>query len=324
MATDDDIAIITDGPDCAGKTSMIRSLRSSVPAFRPYRYIHHGAYPGDTGETIAYFYALSFAARFEPQVPVVLDRSWLAEPAYGKAYRGGADRIGTAYRRMLERIALSVRGVAVIALPPWELVLDRWTARKGAEYLDTVEQLRVVYDAFAAMTPGIPTVRYDYTRDGCSKQACDAFAERVYAARPPVNDGPGAGWFGPGATLVIGDRYPEVNGGGDFQIGGRTFPFVSFSRHGCSAWLAEQLEDAGVPERNLYWVNAHRTDGTTTDPRFIERLEPGRIVALGARADDWCRRVVRLHDAEYDYVIHPSYHKRFHHHFTYPLKEVVT
>ena len=91
------------------------------------------------------------------------------------------------------------------------------------------------------------------------------------------------------------------------------FTNISFSKMGCSQWLAQQLDRGGVPESDLLWVNADE------DLSFIKELSPGVVIALGEAAH------VKLAYAgvQSRMVRHPQYHKRFGGGSRYPLLDLL-
>lgn len=130
-----------------------------------------------------------------------------------------------------------------------------------------------------------------------------------------VNHGPGAGAFRPGhVTLLVGDK-PNLPRTGQHLF--YRVPFLSMHGGGCSRWLADQLEEAWVPESSLYWINASDGAGIGTEHAFIEKLQPRKVIALGAEAAKWCVEA-RL-QGRYDQVPHPQYWKRFGKGEHYPL-----
>lgn len=285
-------AVIIEGPDGAGKTTLIEALRQR---WRWSGVDHHGAYLGE--ERIARHYLKSlYRGLAQPQRVQLLDRSWLAEPIYGAVMRGGADRITIADRRMLERVALGAGAVTVLCLPPFKACERAWKGRLEREYPQRADQLRALYDAYKQL--GADLV-YDYTTDTAAELT--KALQALLVAR--VNQGPGLG--SPKATtLLVGD---EVS-----QHGHPALPFVDLTRGGCSAWLAEHLEEHGVAEAGLYWIN----QATSEPDDFAAGLgQFERVVALGGQAIAWCETRGVAHVATY----HPQYWKRFRHHEEYPL-----
>lgn len=135
---------------------------------------------------------------------------------------------------------------------------------------------------------------------------------KVAIASRKLNDEPlvGGGSWNPGSSvLLIGDEFSHSNK--NFHI-----PFMSFLNTGCSLWLANKLDQAGVNEEGLYWSNS-RLDGREISPEYIYKLNPRAVIALGSNASKWCRK----HEIEHIETTHPMYHKRFHHDEPYALIE---
>lgn len=312
---------IFEGPDGGGKSQFARWFAWNDPArvlIDPPRVDDHGPYLGESSIAPHYWRSIVGA---RAGYTVYMDRSWIAEPIYGAAFRGGDDRIGIAYRRMLERGAWSARAVVALFLPPFEVCAESFQRRREEEYLPDTDRLRAVYQGYLGLIEGtrtldLPCVVVDYTRHRRAQ-----IRDLIAAVRPPVDAcGLGAGRFEPGRSiLVVGDRpgpcHPER--GGDCGA-----PFVTFQRGGCSVWLSEQLEAAGIPESNLYFINAYSRDGATASPFFLSHLRPPLVVALGERAADWARTVAQVNAVE---VPHPQYWRRFHAHDdkSYPLIEEI-
>ena len=140
MTVQSGLLTIFEGADCTGKTTLAKAYAAATGAV----YHHHGPYPGLDGSALAKAYAISMLPALTGASDVVLDRCWLSEVPYGRAFRDGANRIG---RRaaLLERLAARCAALVVVMRPPWKVVRNGWEARKGAEYLDSVEQLRKVH-----------------------------------------------------------------------------------------------------------------------------------------------------------------------------------
>lgn len=137
--------------------------------------------------------------------------------------------------------------------------------------------------------------------------------EAALEALRPTNPGAGTGSWRVGGALLVGDR-PNPNSAG------RTFPgwpFISQLQEGCSRWLSEHLENAGVPETSLYWVNAFRSDGAAVPGLrgLVAQLKPRAIVALGNNAAE----ALEDADLEFSHVHHPAFWKRYHFKDTYVL-----
>src|ERR1019366_6058590 len=97
---------IFEGADGAGKTTLIEKIRCENK-WVDFKIFHHGPCSGENSIARHYLASLE-AAR---HLPTFMDRSWMSEPIYGSAFREGQDRIGVAFRRMLDRVALSLGGI---------------------------------------------------------------------------------------------------------------------------------------------------------------------------------------------------------------------
>lgn len=311
---------ILEGPDGGGK-STFASFLASRGAF----HVHdHGPYKGETNIAPKYFNSIVEARSW----PIIMDRSWVAEPIYGAAFRGGTDRIGTARRRMLERAAYSVRGVVALFMPPYDVCRRTFLARLDQEYLETPTELANVYDGYLGLVRGVfdvsgeayaaphglPYVVADWTR-----HTPQAIAMMIEAARPAANRGPGSGhWWPDESILIVGDR----NDAGDFAS--EVSPFTSWVEDGHGSWLAETLEEAGIPERRLYWINSHDHHGRPASSEWINELRPRSVVCLGKEAAQWffawtgAKYMGSVHEVQ-----HPKYWKTHHSDELYPLIDAI-
>lgn len=308
MATDFMVTIF-EGPDCCGKSTLIDKLMKAGAA---QRQLHFDNAPGVGMELISQY--LKPLQTQRPDVKhLVYDRSWLSEPIYGRVMRAGADRIGIAGQRYLERLAFARRAVVVMPGATLAQCAQRYAARKSLEYLDSEAKLRAMYDLYAQLGQRTALPAFIAEPDVTPTR----LMERLAAERPAANAGPGIGHWAPGrVTLLVGEQTNDLS-----RAEGE-LPFVD--RHnrttGCSFWLAYQLEQWGVSERDLYWINALDRKNVSAPPDFLAALQPRRVIALGKVAERWCQRVARV---KHEAVEHPQYWKRFRHHEAYPLKELL-
>lgn len=303
--------IILEGPDGAGKSTLAQRLADDLSTeFSKITLHHHGPYPGVKNPCVRYLASMRRRQHQGNSELVIMDRSWLSEPIYGRALRNGWDRVGPASRRMLERVAYKCGVLLVVCLPPYEVVEENWAKRKGAELIQAPEYLKSVYRDYQMKlyqeTDLVP-LHYDFDEDGNSStygRILDR-VRQVTEQRPPAT---GIGVWGPESTLLVGEKVSKH--------GIPDLPFVSFHDGGCSAWLARNLEEWQVPEFSLYWINS---DGLSPD--FLGREDaPTKVVALGNKAAKWCRNAGVEHRA----VEHPAYWKRFHYTHEYTsLKEAL-
>ena len=233
--------------------------------------------------------------------------------------REGEGELSTSARRQLERLALGYGAVrvgdagrarvrhaglgSVLALTSSKIVgLDRGR--------DDFKEPR----GMAADKLGVP--RQSTVRDANDRSYDPAeLLGRIRAVRQ-ANGGTGLGaWRPERVALLVGDRPGPRWGARSLN-----WPFISALNSGCSSWLAEQLEAAGVREEQLYWVNAYDLSGVMSDLSFISRLKPVVTVALGKNASG----AVHAHTKHYVEVHHPQYWKRFHSKERYHLIKILT
>jgi len=271
--------IILEGPDGGGKSTLAEKLRLHLRHKQGIQHmVKHGPYTGVDAEHLCriYFRSMSPALSFDDTV--VMDRSWLSEPIYGDAYRNGVSRVDMPRRRMLERTALSRGAVVVLCQPDFDVCADAFSKRP--EYLDTVDQLRDVYQAYETLDlqTHLPVIHYDYIHDDVEELFLKIAAASIQ------NHASGGGAFRCGNILMLCDKGPQTN----VKSSAVVVPFVNFlDNDGPSRMLAQALEQEGITERMLYWINTQTSQGMPADTGFIDKLKPSRIFALGNNAYTW-------------------------------------
>lgn len=287
--------ILLEGCDGTGKTTLARALGG--------RYVHHGPMSSGAVAWRAYLGCLLQAQR-RPGELAVVDRAWPSEPIYAARVHRRAPRLSAIERRLLERVALAAGTVLVRCDPGWEAVRASYHEH-GDRLIASEEQLRLIWDDYRALTSELATCTHDY------RVATPVDALHWAKMRGPVVAPYGVvGRWAPGETvLLVGER---PNGKATDT------PFVSNHTGGCSQWLAAQLAEAGVRERDLTWANAFTARGRELSPKVVRDLRPRAIVLLGVVAWAWYRETYPGSDFAHR-VTHPQYHKRFHARKTYPL-----
>jgi len=274
--------VILEGPDGAGKTTLSDTLRQQLQNGKMVHVVKHGPYTDVEAEHLCkiYFRAMTPALTFDDHV--IMDRSWLSEPIYGNTYRNGQNRIDMPRKRMLERAALSRGGIVIHCQPDFEVCAKTFSRRTDEEYLDTLLQLEAVYDEYEALglMTALPTIHYDYTRDTIDELMSKI--DYIYASRQ--NRASGGGCFKEGNILMLCDKGPRTN----VKESAVVIPFINFNDDdGPSRMLATTLQNEGVMENEVYWINTQTYTGLPTDPSFIAKLKPKRIFALGNNAYTW-------------------------------------
>lgn len=296
--------IILEGPDGGGKSTLASDL-----AELGYQVRHTGP-PTTAFPYLEYTKALASAVTYQrtglSAHTYVFDRLHVGERVYGFVLRG-EDKLGAALHRQLDRILLGIGGIVVFCQTDPARMLATWEMRKakGDELVTDTGRYEALFTRYAEVIANSPiTVPYDYMVNDVE------FVDSIPLPWP--NEGPGIGAWRPGySTLLVGER---VNA----SMYGQDWPFTG--RGGSSQWLTEKLTEAEVPESDLYWVNAENIMLQPTDPSFIEKLQPRRIVALGGSAKKW------LWQHGYDDVAeieHPQYWRRFRHDDYYPIAEAI-
>lgn len=272
--------IILEGPDGGGKTTLAETLRSRLQNNQMTHVVKHGPYKGVTSEDLCKIYFRSMTQALTYDDNVIMDRSWLSEPVYGYVYRNGVNRIDMPRWRMLERVALSRGADVVQCQPDFEVCANTFISRREDEYLDTIGQLKAVYDEYEQLQQHtcIPVIHYDYTRDALS-ELLEQLHNKSY-----TNKASGGGCFREGNVLMLCDKGPRTN----VKASAAVVPFINFlDNDGPSRMLADALEREGITEDMIYWINTQSYQGTPTAPDFITQLKPGKIFALGNNAYTW-------------------------------------
>lgn len=233
---------------------------------------------------------------------MIYDRlAHLSEQVYGPVLRGEADPKIVKHRRIFDRMLLSRSGVVILCEPCLETTSKGWQKNLDSKGPENWDSFAKIYFGYKKLKTDLPVIRYDWEND-----SREALLQKILKTTPPFHRGPGVGSWKPGEVfLLVGDKTKLEEQ--------RNIPFSS--NKGCSAWLAEMLENSGISERDLYWTNAHTWEGSEIYPSYISELQPKGIFALGNNASKYLKK----HGFEHEKVPHPQYWKRFHHNKPYPL-----
>lgn len=324
--------IILEGADGTGKTTLARELCAAHGGLYIHNRYHKVIWP---------FFAatLRWAVREGANRLVVVDRHWVSENVYARAYRGGSDIPHQC--RALHRVLLRHGAVTVLAAPLPGLVVNAHARLKGErpEMYDNVERVaRYYHDLWygnqdvglgpqldlvgqvtwrGAKNGGLgPCLLYDrFLHDG--PVARTRFRDLVVGTLAHARRQRSALELDPtywnltgclvDQTLLVGDRVNiRANGAA---------PWPFFAPDGCSAYLSQTLHQLRLDEQHLAFTNAHGPG----DLAWVTRA-CGRVVALGKHAAAELKRVGRPADAT---VRHPQHARRFTHHDDSYQRELV-
>lgn len=171
---------IFEGPDGSGKTTQARRFARRTDA----KYVHFGAMTNVDGEGLIRMYVEAMLPALLGYQDIVFDRSWLSEEPYGKAYRGGVLRLNDHQLDILERLAMKCGAVVVRCKPSWETVKTNFSSGRP-EYLDTVDQLKEVYDTYSTQVSSLPQIIYNYELEDEFQYYIDSLIYAIGVKRAP-------------------------------------------------------------------------------------------------------------------------------------------
>lgn len=154
--------IILEGPDNAGKSTLLKQLLSLDPTLR---ILHREKFRPEKGDTIGRSYLRALQPPDGDRVQhgnSVADRFYASECIYGELFRGGC-RMSEMEHLVLRAYLHSYGTLVVFCDPGNEKLLESW-AERDQMYQDPM----TITDAYRARLPIIfrdfaPVIRYDYT-----------------------------------------------------------------------------------------------------------------------------------------------------------------
>lgn len=291
---------IFEGPDGSGKSTAAKDYAVRTNA----HYVHMGPLKHVTSG-LARMYVEAMMPALLGHRSVVMDRCWLSEPIYGRAFRGGKDRLHKADYRMLERLAMRCGAVVVHCRPSMARVVINWSNRRAGEMLKARDQLVHVYELYGEQVPltSLPVELFDYTKGNFND---------VQSTRMPSHplESRSAGNYH-ADVIIVGEKFAEPKNQDPLY----QWPFASFSDDGCSRWLTDLLTLAGVGEQDLLWFNADQLSKP-----MVKRWVGRKVFALGAEAVTTLHEMLGPDDGVMlSAVEHPQYWRRFRSLQPYPL-----
>lgn len=162
--------ILVEGPDGAGKTTLIDSLSKLLPE-EPYV----GVCGVPEGPPRREYLTKAVEAWYEMKWVVMFDRFHLGEQVYGPIMRG-QDALGDVGRRVVEHFLNEIyEPVVVLARPPFEACVDAWAQRLDREYVPDLDRMQLVWEAYGELKTDLPVVQYNRTKDTVERLAKKVF-----------------------------------------------------------------------------------------------------------------------------------------------------
>jgi GTPase SAR1 family protein len=173
--------IVVEGPDGAGKTTLVNFLASHYGFRVENKDKENRQEPGGppkrpTREST--WEALGLAVAGHTPV-LIYDRLFVSELIYGPIVKQRVD-MGTTERILAERVFAALSIPFVLCMPPKEQVVDNVKRTEG-QWTTAKEKIGEIYDAYAAYWPPlIGYIHYDYTFDEPERviRAIDPYLER--------------------------------------------------------------------------------------------------------------------------------------------------
>lgn len=152
--------IIVEGPDGAGKSTLIESLLKSHPG----SVSKHFGHPKSSEEALNYWRIYAQAIEDAPVDSLtIFDRSWYSDVVYGPIFRDTVE-MDALHVKMLEALVMTRGGGYVIYCTAPIRTLWSRCKKRGEEYVPSEDKLIEVsraYNAVMAKQCGLPVVRYD-------------------------------------------------------------------------------------------------------------------------------------------------------------------
>lgn len=304
--------IVLDGPDGVGKTTLAKFLCQKLGA--TYRHLTY-RFP----DKMHHYHtaALEMCLRDQQEVPVVLDRWWMSEIAYAAAFRGGSrwPMMG----RMLDRVALKHKVLYIICLPEdKERYLEHYSRLKG-EREEMYESMSNVWDKYSCwqtlMGDRFDTFFYDMFAEGDDLLKFVNIVDdwRIGPFKVDPKDRRSAG-NQDASVLLVGDK-------SNLKTRRKVWPF--FDHGNCSLWFTKTLNQMGLDEYKLFWINLFDEDGriqwNSSDLVDMLTFYPD-VVCLGSKV----YQELSSYGSHVHKIYHPQYYRRFHYHHEIPsLREIL-
>lgn len=171
--------IILEGPDGSGKSTLASKLvtEHGFSVIRSYGITGYGPTWSSSELMLELTHVIARALDPGNFRPIVIDRSFLSEFAYGMVMRG-KDRLGVDGFKALTHLVRTCGVEEVICLPPWETVRGNWRVKRQlpwdpvagtGDYVDGEHKLEEIYQNYASLESSNQYTKFDYTIDSIEK-----------------------------------------------------------------------------------------------------------------------------------------------------------
>lgn len=137
--------IIVEGPDGAGKTTLIKKLQAQFPNSK---YLHFGVPEEPTKQYEMYLHAIETAGKYSDII--ILDRCWYSDMVYAPIMRGTEDVTVATSRKLDAAIITYGGGIVIYCTAPIDVLWERCQTR-GEDYVKDIETLQKLSQAYTAV-----------------------------------------------------------------------------------------------------------------------------------------------------------------------------
>ncbi len=227
-----------------------------------------------------YFSSMTAAITYNKHV--VLQGSWLNS------------NIPQTYKQMLDRVALSRNAIVIQCLPSMDACIEN-----EKDNPDKTESEYRQFLMFVNKFNDMPTFLYDYENTVPS-----SLLAKIHTASALKNPYRGGGRFAEGNVLVLCSKWRVTR---DIRPSAVVVPYINFnevlgSTPSASSMITNSFIDAGIPEKDIYWVNVESTSGVPLSPDIIAHMKPRHVIAIGTQPRLWAMS----HGITADFLTQPN------------------
>lgn len=308
--------ILIEGPDNAGKTTLVEQLLALDPALRV---LHRDRFKPGQQETIGTSYINALLPKDGDRVVHshgLMDRVFASEEIYGDLFRDGS-RLSDGERLAVRNVFNSYGAIAVHVDAPDATIMATWKKR-GQLYDDPLVIARAYRERFKTIFCTSDHVRYDWTRPGAAAEREDLV---IMHQRAQLRMRRELTWWSAVPYGIGKLSFPRVVliGESPSPQARTSAPFANGPAGDFLAWTIEQAaERVWMLRHELYVTNAVK--GTDRDAAILrEELsfligQKTAVVALGVEADQLYQHVSQTLPRQplaYTALPHPQFWRRF-------------